>query len=347
MSHNTILCVDDEPINLGLLRNILQKDYKLLFACSGIEALKAAIKHNPSLILLDVEMPNMNGFEVISILKSDSRTEHIPIIFVTSYIEEEYEKTGFELGCVDYINKPISPSIVLARVRAHLSLVRVTQLEASYRDAIYMLGEAGHYNDKDTGLHIWRVGAYSHLLAKTIGWSEERVALMEIAAPMHDTGKIGIPCTILQKPDRLNAEELVIMQQHSRIGYNILSKSDVPLFQLAAEIALNHHEKWDGSGYPNGLAGEAIPKSARIVAIADVFDALSMARPYKEAWSIESILFSIQEAAGSHFDKRLVAVFMAIMPQILEIKAEWDNRSVKDGFAVHDYSQCEDIANAQ
>ncbi|MCX7069292.1 MAG: response regulator [Methylococcales bacterium] len=331
----TILCVDDEPINLDLLRRTLQKDYKLLFACSGMEALAATLKHKPSLILLDVDMPNMNGFDLARILKTDPRTEHIPIIFVTSYIEEEYEKTGFDLGGVDYISKPISPRIVLARVRTHLSLVKASQLDVSYREAIYMLGEAGHYNDSDTSLHIWRVAAYSHLLAQTIGWSEDRANLMEMAAPMHDTGKIGISDKILQKPSRLTTEELVIMQQHSLIGYNILSKSHAPLFQLAAEIALNHHEKWDGSGYPNGLAGEAIPESARIVAIADVFDALSMSRAYKEAWSIERILLSMQESAGSHFDKNLITVFMTIMPEILEIKAKLDNGSAVAGFLTH------------
>jgi putative two-component system response regulator len=181
-----------------------------------------------------------------------------------------------------------------------------------------MLAEAGHYNDTETGEHIWRMATYSHLLALAAGWDKDNAKLLEMAAPMHDTGKIGIPDAILQKPDKLTAEEWIIMKQHSRIGYEILSKSHAPLFKLAAEIALNHHEKWDGSGYPNGLAEENIPESARIVAIADVFDALCMRRPYKEPWPLERILPKLQELAGNHLDKRLVKIFIDIMPQILE-----------------------------
>lgn len=332
MQNNPILCVDDDPINLSLLRNTLQKDYKLVFARSGAEALTAAIKHNPSLILLDVQMPTMNGFEVARKLKSDPKTESIPVIFVTALIDEHHEQLGFEVGGVDYITKPISPCIVRARVRTHLSLVRVSQLEISYRDAIYMLGEAGHYNDSDTGVHIWRMAAYCYALALAAGRDQDYAKLLEMAAPMHDTGKIGIPDAILQKPDKLTAEEWEVMKLHSRIGYDILSKSKSPVFQLAAEIALNHHERWDGTGYPNGLAGEAIPESARIVAIADVFDALSMRRSYKEPWSTELILLTLQELAGRHLDNRLVTIFIDIMPRILEIKNEWSTRSLLGGF---------------
>ncbi|MDP3009543.1 MAG: response regulator [Methylococcales bacterium] len=332
MPKNSILCVDDEPVNLNLLRSTLQEDYKLVFARSGAEALTAAIKHNPSLILLDVQMPTMNGFEVARKLKSDPQTESIPIIFVTSLIDEDHEQFGFEVGGVDYITRPISPSIVRARVRTHLSLVRVSQLDASHRDAIYMLGEAGHYNDTDTGVHIWRMAAYCYVLALAAGWDQDCAKLLEMAAPMHDTGKIGIPDSILQKPDKLTAEEWKVMKLHSRIGYDILNKSKSPVFQLAAEIALNHHERWDGTGYPNGLAGEAIPESARIVAIADVFDALSMRRPYKEPWSIERIVPTLQKLEGNHLDKRLVAIFISIMPLILEIKDEWNSRSSLDSF---------------
>lgn len=327
MRHNPILCVDDDPLILDLLRYTLQDDYQMVFAGNGAEALAAAVSYAPALILLDVEMPDMNGFEVAHRLKSNPITTHIPIIFVTSLFNEDDEKLGFSVGCVDYINKPISSCIVQARVKTHLSLVQVSQLEASHQAAIYMLGEAGHYNDSDTGEHIWRMAAYSHALAMAMGWDKECAELLKMAAPMHDTGKIGIPDSILKKPNKLNDTEWGIMMQHSRIGYDILSKSDAPVFKLAAEIALHHHEKWDGSGYPHGLAGENIPESARIVAIADVFDALTMARPYKEVWSVERALSTLNEMAGSHLDKRLVDIFMQIMPQILEIKAKWDNKA--------------------
>lgn len=331
MPNKPILCVDDDPINLSLLRSTLH-DYKLVFARSGAEALTGVVKHSPSLILLDVQMPDMTGFEVAERLKSDPKTEPIPIIFVTSLLDEDDEQAGFDVGGVDYITKPISPCIVRARVRTHLSLVRASQLDASYRDAIYMLGEAGHYNDTDTGVHIWRMAAYCYVLALAAGWEQHCAKLLEMAASMHDTGKIGMPDAILQKPDKLTAEEWLIMKRHPHIGYDILSKSKSPVFQLAAEIALNHHERWDGNGYPNSLAGEAIPESARIVAIADVFDALSMRRPYKEPWPMERILPTLQELAGSHLDKQLVSIFIDIMPRILEIKAEWDSRSSFDSF---------------
>jgi len=327
MIKNSILCVDDDPFILDFLRYILQDDYPLEFANNGAAALKAALDYMPALILLDVEMSDMQGFEVARQLKANPKTAHIPIIFVTSLFGEADESFGFKVGCVDYITKPISPCIVQARVRTHISLVQVSQLEASYRSAIYMLGEAGHYNDSDTGVHIWRMAAYSHALAQAVGWDESSAYLLKIAAPMHDTGKIGIPDTILKKKGKLSIEEWGIMKQHSRIGFDILNKSDAPVFKLAAEIALNHHEKWDGSGYPNGLSEEDIPESARIVAVADVFDALSMERPYKPAWSLERILKTLEGMAGNHLEKRLVDVFISIMPQILDIRAEWDKSS--------------------
>jgi putative two-component system response regulator len=173
---------------------------------------------------------------------------------------------------------------------------------------------------------------YCYVLALAAGWEQDRAKLLEMAAPMHDTGKIGITDAILRKPEKLNTEEWVIMKQHPLMGYEILNKSNAPVFKLAAEIALNHHERWDGSGYPNNLVGEAIPESARIVAVADVFDALSMRRPYKEAWPMERILPMLLELSGSHLDKRLVTIFIDIMPQILKIQAEWNSRSSLDNF---------------
>jgi len=332
MTHNIILCVDDDSINLLLLQSTLQEDYSLIFARNGADALTMAESQLPALILLDVNMPDMTGFEVAQHLKLNPKTKHIPIIFVTSLLDEGDEELGFDVGGVDYITKPISPAIVRARVRTHLSLVSASQLEASYRDAIYMLGEAGHYNDSDTGVHIWRMAAYCYALALAAGWKKGRAKLLEMAAPMHDMGKIGTPDAILKKPDKLTPEEWLIMREHSRMGHDILKKSNAPVFKLAAEIALNHHERWDGSGYPNGLAGEAIPESARIVAIADVFDALSMRRPYKEAWPIERILPTLLELSESHLDKRLVTIFIDIMPDILKIKDDWDSRSPLDNF---------------
>lgn len=321
MSNGTILVVDDEPENLAAMRQILSGEHHLVFARNGNEALAAAIKHQPSLILLDIQMPDTDGYTVCRALKNDPRTEAIPVIFVTSMSEVGDEAAGFAVGAVDYIVKPVSPPIVAARVRTHLSLVRATLLERSYRDAIYMLGEAGHYNDSDTGVHIWRMAAYARALAGACGWKDDDCRLLELAAPMHDTGKIGIPDAILRKPGKLDEGEWKIMKTHARIGHEILSQSKAPVFQLAAEVALRHHEKWDGSGYPDGLKGSMIPESARIVALADVFDALTMNRPYKVAWPIDRVMQTLEESAGNHFEPRLVTAFVSILPQILDTKA--------------------------
>jgi putative two-component system response regulator len=325
MLERPILVVDDEPQNLAVLRQILESDYRMVFASSGEAALAAVIKHQPSLVLLDISMPGMDGYAVCRALKNDPRTESILVIFVTALSDVGNEAAGFEMGAVDYIVKPVTPAIVKARVKAHLSLVRVSQLETSYRDAIAMLGDAGHYNDNDTGVHIWRMAEYARAMAQARGWSWEDSQMMALAAPMHDTGKIGIPREILAKPARLSEAEWVVMKTHSRIGHDILARSQAPVFQLAAEIALSHHEQWNGSGYPQGLAGQAIPESARIVAVADVFDALSMRRPYKEAWPLERVLQTLREGAGQHFEPELIEIFFSIQGQILEIQQKWEH----------------------
>ena len=290
-----ILIVDDEPTNLNLLRQILKSaGYQLAFARDGVGALEGAKRHQPDLILLDIMMPGMDGYEVCRQLKSDPGTAHMTVIFVTAMGEVEDETEGFAAGAVDYITKPVSPPVVLARVEAHLQLVRLEELDALARSSIMMLGEAGHYNDTDTGYHIWRMAAYVRAIAEEAGWEPEAARRLELAAPMHDTGKIGIPDEILKAPRKLTPEEWEIMKTHSQIGADILAKCDNPIFVLAAEVALYHHEQWDGTGYPRQLAGEAIPESARIVAVADIFDALTMKRPYKEPWSVEESLVEIR-----------------------------------------------------
>ncbi|NEV60799.1 response regulator [Thiorhodococcus minor] len=326
MSSDPLLIVDDDPQNLALMRQILAAHHRLVFARSGTEALAAATKCWPALILLDIQMPDMDGYAVCRALKADPQTAAIPVIFVTALSEVGDEAAGFAAGAVDYIVKPLSAPIVQARVETHLSLVQTSRLEQSYRDALAMLGTAGHFNDTDTGMHIWRMGAYAREVARSIGWNPAACDELYYAAPMHDMGKIGIPGEILRKPGKLDAREWTVMKEHARIGHGILSKSDAPVFKLAAEIALHHHEKWDGSGYPDGLLGTAIPECARIVAIADVFDALTMKRPYKEAWSVERALATMRESSGSHFEPRLLECFCEILPQILIVKADWDER---------------------
>jgi putative two-component system response regulator len=325
MPTRPILVVDDEPYNLAVFSRILEPEYRLVFARNGAEALSAVAKHNPRLILLDIQMPDMDGYDICKALKANAAISEIPVIFVTTLNDSGNEEMGFAVGCVDYLIKPVIPSIVRARVRTHLSLVQLAKLEKSHRDAIYMLGEVGHFNDDDTGDHIWRMAAYSSLLAKELGWKTQDVELLGLAAPMHDTGKIGIPDAILRKPGKLDEAEWQVMRRHCAYGRQILSKSNAPVFVLAAEVAMYHHERWDGSGYPENLAGLSIPESARIVAIADVFDALTTARPYKQPWPPEKAFQEIRQGAGRHFDPDFVACFVNMQPKVLETMRQWNS----------------------
>lgn len=319
----TLLIADDEPTNLQVLRQILQADYRLLFAKDGAKAVELAHTERPDLILLDVMMPNMTGHDACRALKADAATRDIPVIFVTAMADTQDEARGFELGAVDYIVKPVSPPIVRARVRTHLSLVRMDELRETRMQIIERLGRAAEYKDNETGLHVIRMSHYAQVLALAAGWSEVDAEELLAAAPMHDIGKIGIPDHILLKPRPLSPEEWAVMRNHPRIGADIIGEHRSTVLRLAREIALGHHEKWDGSGYPQSLAGEAIPASARIVAIADVFDALTTARPYKQAWTVEAALDQLRQDAGKHFDPQLVELFMGVLPQVLAIRERW------------------------
>ncbi|GAA61893.1 cyclic di-GMP phosphodiesterase response regulator RpfG [Pseudoalteromonas sp. BSi20652] len=315
-----VLIVDDEPANLKVMREVLGNQYRMSFAKSGDAALALLEKDLPQLILLDIMMPDMNGFEVCQLVKSNPRTSHIPIIFVTALGDESDEFKGFELGAVDYITKPISPAIVRARVKTHLSLVQAEQLKQAHIDLVQRLGRAAEYKDTDTGEHIVRMSQYSKVLALALGMPEHQAELLRQAAPMHDVGKIGIPDAILLKPGRLTSEEFTYMKEHAVIGAKILANSSSPLLQLAHKLAIEHHEKWDGSGYPNGIKGEEISIEGRIVAVADVFDALTSKRPYKEAWSVEKTILHMQDQAGAHFDPALIELFVSKLDDILAIK---------------------------
>jgi len=318
-----LLLVDDEPTNLQVLRHILQDDYRLLFAKDGPKALELAGRERPALVLLDVMMPGMTGHDVCQQLKNDPATREIPVIFVTALADTEDEAKGFEVGAVDYITKPVSPAIVKARVRTHLSLVRVDELKRTRLEIVQRLGLAAEYKDNETGLHVIRMSHYSRILARALGWSEADCDDLLNAAPMHDVGKIGIPDAVLRKPGKLDADEWAVMRQHVSIGANIIGEHPSGLLRMAQRIALTHHEKWDGSGYPNGLAGEDIPIEGRIVAIADVFDALTSERPYKQAWPVEEAVAFLREQSGQHFDPDLVELFIQQLPAVLEVKARW------------------------
>ena len=318
-----LLLVDDEPTNLQVLRHVLQADYRLLFATDGARALQVAREQQPQLILLDIMMPGMDGYAVCRALKADPATAGIPVIFVTALNDSQDETAGFDVGAVDYITKPVSPPVVRARVRTHLSLVRMDELRETRLQIVQRLGRAAEYKDNETGLHVIRMSHFSQLLALAAGCSPAWAEDLLNAAPMHDVGKIGIPDAVLRKPGPLDADEWATMRRHPEIGAEIIGEHPSGVLQLAREIALAHHEKWDGSGYPRGLAGEAIPLSARIVAIADVFDALTTRRPYKEPWPVQDALDHIAAQAGKHFDPALVALFAPLLPQLLEIRARW------------------------
>lgn len=325
-----ILIIDDEPTNLQILNEILKNDYSLSFAKDANKGWDLAYSEVPDLILLDVMMPEKTGYDLIKELKANQKTKFIPVIFVTALTDIGDEEKGFLLGAVDYITKPVSPAIVKARVKTHLSLVDSEEVKITRLQIIQRLGMASEYKDNETGMHVIRMSHYSKTLALAIGYSEESADEILNAAPMHDVGKIGIPDSIIQKPGKLTEEEWQIMKRHPEIGAEIIGDHHSSLLRLAKSIALTHHEKFDGTGYPYQLKGENIPIEGRIIAIADVFDALTTVRPYKKAWEVEEALGYLQKESGTHFDPKLVKEFFKVIPKILEIKAEWPEEIEKN-----------------
>ncbi len=344
---STILVVDDLPENIDLLAEILLPYYRVRVANGGARALEAAKSDpRPDLILLDVMMPEMDGHEVLRLLRSDTRTSNIPVIFVTALDSDVEEASGLDLGAADYISKPVRPPVVLARVRTQIELARAREmlraenasLDVEVRRrmrqnlvvqdvAMRALASLAEARDPDTGRHIMRTQLYVKILAEELATysrfqgylTPERIELFVKAAPLHDIGKVGIPDDILHKPAKLTPQEWDVMKTHSRIGADAIrralaeqsNKDGLEFLEVAAQIADAHHEKWDGSGYPEGLAGEAIPLSARLMAVADVFDALSSKRVYKESFDFERAVSIVTEGRGRHFDPDLVDAFLA------------------------------------
>jgi len=353
MRQATILIVDDNPENLTVLGELLRPSYAVRAANSGARALQLATQSPPpDLILLDVMMPGMSGYEVIERLRAVPDTRDIPVIFTTAMDGSGDEEHGFELGAVDYLTKPLRPAVVAARVRSHLELKqardrlhadkaalegevarRMRETQVIQEVAIRALARLAATRDNETGSHLVRTQEYvQHLatLARRLPdfaaqLDDERISLMARSAPLHDIGKVGIPDNVLLKPGKLDADEWTVMKTHAQLGADAIrgaiidTGQPVAFLRYAHQIALHHHERWDGSGYPGGLAGEAIPLAARLMAIADVFDALISRRVYKAPMPLDQVRTIISSEGGRHFDPRLVATFIEHFDDFCEI----------------------------
>lgn len=334
-SKPVVLIVDDAPESIDVLRGVLGAEYQVKAAIHGSVALDLVRTAPPDLILLDIMMPEMNGFEVCEKLKSNPVDAQIPVIFVTTLADAGSEGRGLELGAVDYLTKPYVPSLVLSRVRSHVALyhrhrsleqevrARTHELSDTRLEIIRRLGRAGEYRDNETGMHVLRMSHIARLLALQLGMNEQVADLVLQSAPMHDVGKLGIPDRILLKPGKLTQEEWEIMKRHTLIGAEIVGDHPSELMQTARMVALRHHERWDGSGYPHGLRGEAIPQIARLVAVADVFDALLSARPYKAPWTVADTIAEIKAQGGRHFDPAAANALLDILPQCLAVRERY------------------------
>jgi putative two-component system response regulator len=353
-----ILVVDDEKFYLDVVVDLLNGDYKVVVAMDGEQALRRAETDPvPDLILLDVMMPEMDGYQVCKRLKDDPVTQDIPVIFLTVKSEVADELKGFELGAVDYISKPMSPPIVKARVATHLALnrarrdladqnrmlevkveERTAELSRTKDVAIYCMASLAETRDAETGKHILRTQNYIRILAQGLKehprfaayLDDETIEMLYKTSPLHDIGKVGVPDQILLKPGKLTPDEWVEMKKHSIYGYEALLRAEEELgttdfLRMAREIAYTHHEHWDGSGYPLGLKQDNIPISGRIMAIADVYDALISRRVYKEPYPHEQAVSVIREGAGSHFDPDMVDAFVELGDEFHRIATEYSD----------------------
>ncbi len=338
-----ILIVDDEPANIALLEDILEEQGYAYFRSTSDsrDALKMYEEMRPDLVLLDLNMPHLDGFQVMEQLKELEQDSYAPILVLTAQSDRMTRIKSLEAGARDFIGKPFDLIEVKQRIANMLEIrlfhnqtrdqnrllelkvkERTYELEETRREAILRLGRAAEYRDNETGMHVIRMSRLSALLAKEIGLSEKECQLILQASPMHDVGKIGIPDNILLKPGKLDDQEWKTMKMHPEIGAKILSGSRSELMQMAESISLSHQERWDGSGYPYGLKGEEIPLAGRIVAVADVFDALTSKRYYKDAFSVEESMKIIEDSSGKDFEPRLVEAFKNALPQMIKIVKE-------------------------
>lgn len=340
----TVLIVDDQPVNIQLLKVLLRDAgyTRIVATTEPRDALALYLAHQPDIVLLDLQMPHLDGFGVMAQLRQHEGSGFIPILVLTAETDLAVRYRALQSGARDFLNKPFDRIETAARIRnlielrqlylqkarhaAELELKvaeRTRELRDTQQEIIHRLGHAAEYKDNETGNHIIRMSLYARVLARRAGLSELEQEMVTRAAPMHDIGKIGIPDRILLKPGPLTADEWHVMRTHAEIGADLLSGSSSPLIQLAQTIALTHHERWDGNGYPRKLAGTDIPLVGRIVAVADVFDALTSVRPYKRAWTVEESKVEMLSGAGRHFDPELVSLFFSDMAEILDIRQNY------------------------
>lgn len=342
---NTVLVVDDQSTSRLILEQIvrgIEEGVSVVSFDNPLHAIDWAAKCRADLVLVDYRMPQMDGIEFVAHLRTIADYAHVPIVMVTAHDERKVRYTALDAGISDFLIKPIDSRECLARCRNLLMLRRqqltlqdkgrllegmvydaTEEIRQREKETLFRLARAGEFRDEETGNHVLRMARYSRLIAEAIGLSDQESETIELAAPLHDIGKIGIPDGILLKPGKLDDNERREMQKHPGIGYEILKDSPSRFLRMGALIALGHHEKWDGSGYPNGYVGDHIPLPARIVAIADVYDALTSHRPYKRAWGAEEAFAYLHQQSGSHFDPELVQAFLHAKPEVLLIQEQF------------------------
>src|SRR5579872_2128825 len=342
----TILVVDDARVNVEVYERILAKveDSKIIGFTSSKLAMNWLVENKPDLVITDFRMPDLDGLQLIEQFRSQPTSKGVPIVMITSSKEKEIRHKALELGVDDFLEKPADPVAFLTRSR-NLLKIREQALQLENRmdwlssevkratadiikreqETIFMLTRATEFRDKETKNHIVRMGHYARVLAHAMGMPSDFQELILLAAPMHDVGKVAIPDRILLKEGKLTPDAWAIMKSHAQAGYDILRETDSKLIQLGAEIALSHHEKYDGSGYPKGLKGWEIPLSGRICAIGDVFDALLSVRPYKPAWSLPDTIDTLKRGKGNHFDPDLIDRFIECMPELQAVRREFSD----------------------
>jgi putative two-component system response regulator len=340
LARSTLLAVDDSEELLDLMARALGGEFDFQRATNGREGLELATRSpHPELILLDVKMPGMDGFEVCRALKANARTAHIPVLFLTGEDAAKSEAHGFELGAVDYVTKPINAAVLRARVRTHLALAsrqyqleqlvqeRTAELERTRLQVIRRLARAMEYHESSAvGNRVMRLGQYAKLLSQASGARAAVCDMMMKAAPLHDVGKLGVPAEILRKRDKLSVPDWERIKRHPGLGAEIIGEHRDPLLQAARDMALTHHEHWDGTGYPAGLKGEAIPWPGRLMAIVDAFESMSTTQFYRDALPVEKAAAEIERGAGTRFDPALVEAFRKALPVMRKVREAYSDQ---------------------